>query len=210
MKTRAMSLFLVISAVALGTPSRAEAGPSPHTSYSLAPGELGLIVAPKLGLLAPTSKLGATLQLGLEVGYRLPMLADFLSVAVELTYARPAHSASPDSASLGGTYDFELRQRILALSFDVLATLPLPLLDVYGGAGYGIYLLKAEVDAFDQTNSQAQTRAGLQLRGGAGLPLGLGQLFGEVRYHYTNLRYRITGEANAGGVGLSAGYRISF
>ncbi len=78
----------------------------------------------------------------------------------------------------------------------------------YGGIGYGLYFMRSKVKAFGRKNTENQTRAGLQLHGGAGYRLGPGDVFLEIRYHYTNFRFFATGKSNAGGVNLGLGYRL--
>ena len=172
--------------------------------------KLGLSVAAKLGGTLPTSPLGLTYFVGAEVGYRLPLLDRLLGVAFEFSAGEPKKSGTVNAAPVGGDFDYKLSQRLLILAFEANAQHALADLSLYGGIGYGFYVLKATTQAFGQTNTETQTRAGMQLRGGAGYRLGPGDVFAELRYHYVGLRFLATGRSNAGGVTLGVGYRYGF
>jgi opacity protein-like surface antigen len=171
---------------------------------------LGLSVAAKLGGTLPTSPLGLTYFVGAEVGYRLPVLDRLLGVAFEFSAGEPKKAGNVTATAAGGDFKYDLSQRLLILAFDANAQYTLAGLSVYGGAGYGVYVLKATTKAFGQTNSETQTRAGTQLRAGVAYRLGPGDVFAEARYHYVGLRFLATGRSNAGGVTLGIGYRFGF
>jgi tetratricopeptide (TPR) repeat protein len=170
----------------------------------------GLSVAAKLGGTLPTSALGLTYFAGLELGYRLPLFDRLLGVAFEVAAGQPAKSGNLDSTAAGGSVAYRLSQRMLTLAFEANGQYAFGNLFVLGGMGYGVYLLKASVKTLGMTNTESQTRAGIQLRGGAGVRLGPGDLIVELRYHYVDLAFSTTGRSNAGGVTLGAGYRLSF
>ncbi|MBI5509761.1 MAG: outer membrane beta-barrel protein [Deltaproteobacteria bacterium] len=184
--------------------------PAAEPAATSAPAEskLGVSLAAKLGGTLPTSPLGLTYFAGLEAGYRLPVLDHLLGVALELSAGQPKKSGSFNNAAAGGAVDYDLSQRMVVLAVEANAHHAFGPVAAYAGLGYGFYVLKATTTAFGETNSETQTRAGTQLRGGAGYALGPGEVFGEVRYHYVGLAFLATGHSNAGGVTVAAGYRL--
>lgn len=175
---------------------------------------LGLAVALKAGGTYPTSKLGLTYMGALEVSYDLPVLQQLLdggrlAVGAELGYLQPKVSGTSTSTAVGGSYDYSLSQRLLTVSLDVLVSYPIFGVKPYAGLGWGFYFLRAQSTMQDRTNTETQTRSGLEARGGAGFPLGPGDVFAELRYHWVGLEFLSTGTANAGGITLAAGYRYS-
>jgi len=175
---------------------------------------LGLNVAIKAGGTYPTSKLGLTYMGALEVSYDLPVLQQLLNgghlaIGAELGYLQPKVSGSSTSTAVGGSYDYALSQRLLTVSLDALVSYPILGVKPYAGLGWGFYFLRAQSTMLDRTNTENQTRSGLEARGGAGFPLGPGDVFAELRYHWVGLEFLSTGTANAGGVTLAAGYRYS-
>lgn len=193
-----------------------KSGPPPAEQKAIAKkaDDLGLNVAAKIGGTVPTSKLGATYNAALEVGYRLPLFKDILGdlqlgAAAELGYFEPQFSGS-NTSDAAGSYNYRLDQRAFTLLLEGTLTYPMGDLKPYGGVGWGAYMLRAKMTAFGKTNTESQTRAGLQLRGGVGYHLGYGDLFAEARYHYVGLHFRTTGVTNDGGVTVAAGYRFGF
>lgn len=175
---------------------------------------LGLRLAPKVGTLIPTNRLKVTYFVALEVAYVIAPLSDMLGlgldlgVATEFAFSQPTLSGKETDAVVG-EYSYKMKQQLMTLSFEAFAGYEvIEALTVYGGLGYGFYFLQSKVTAFGQTNTEAQTRSGTQLRAGAGYYLGLGDIFVEARYHYTNLGFLTTGKVNGGGFVVSAGYRL--
>jgi len=187
-------------------------------SRSAAPSsrELGLRLSPKIGASVSTAKLGTTPMAGLEVAYDLDALRALLglpgmsaAVAVELDYLEPGHSGNATSAT-AGTFAYSLRQRLVVATLEGVLRYLVFGVEPYAGLGLGLYFLRAKVTAFGQANTQSQTRLGAQVRAGAGYALGMGQVFGELRYHYVGLDFPATGSSNAAGITLAAGYRFAF
>jgi hypothetical protein len=141
--------------------------------------------------------------------YQLPVLERQLALGVEVSFAQPGRPGSGTSP-VAGDYSYQLTQRLVMVSLDALYFLPLGTLTPYGGLGWGVYLLRTQMDSFEQTTVENQLRSGLQLRGGLGLAVGPGDVFAEVRYHYTGLEFLTTGVANAGGFTGALGYRLRF
>jgi hypothetical protein len=168
----------------------------------------------KLGGTYPTSKLGVTYMGAFDLSYKLPFLRELLNngyvaVGAEVGYLQPKLSGSSTSASVGGNYSYDLAQRLLTVSLDAIVSYPVLGVKPYAGLGWGFYFLRAQSTLLDRTNTETQTRSGLEARGGAAFPLGPGDVFAELRYHWVGLEFLSTGSGNAGGVTLGAGYRYS-
>ena len=174
---------------------------------------LSLFVAPKLGATIPTSKLGATFLGALEVAYVIPPLYRLtgipIGVAVEFSYLQPGLAGAGDSPAAGG-YSYSLDERLLVLGVEGFVSLPLGDFMPYGGIGYGLYFLNTKVESFGSVNTESQVRSGMQIRAGLGYDIWMGQAFAEARYHYVGLQFQSTGDANAGGITFTAGFRFSF
>lgn len=169
---------------------------------------LGLAIGAKLGGTMPTSKLKSTYSVGVDAAYRLPFFARLLSVGADFSYAQPRLAGSGQSVA-AGTYTYALNQRILALAVEVFATIPVGAVSAYGGLGYGIYFLRATTTTFGNVQTASQTRGGMHVRAGSGYAVGPGDIFAELRWDYTALRFQETGASNAGGVNVAAGYRLA-
>ncbi len=200
---------------ALAVADSAAASPEPAAGSGL----IGITFAPKLGAVIPTSELGVNYALGLEAGYTFPWLKDKLpgflsnfelSINAEFDLMMPTKSGAGTSDLVGGTYTYDLTQRIMILSFDALIKFTPWVVQPYGGIGWGMYFLHAEQSSYDMTNIEDQLYSGMQLRAGVEWDIWHGGLIGEVRYHYTGLGFLSTGDTNAGGVTISAGYRFIF
>src|SRR5690349_6366114 len=90
-------LYLAIAVAAL--PTRAQELQVASWSFE---------VAPSVGLLVPTARLGPTVAGGLELGFALPVAARRLLVAVDAGLARPTQSGSGTDPRAGGAYDFDV------------------------------------------------------------------------------------------------------
>jgi hypothetical protein len=214
---RTPTLWVAALAAALtGAPTAAAEGPltaaqtqagDPSPATRAAP---LLAVGLKVGAAVPTSKLGATPWIGLDVELPLPMVAPFISLALEGLYAQPSLSGTLTSTAAAAPVAYTLEQRVLALALQALAQVPVGPVRAYGGLGWGVYSLRAKTTALGAAQTASQTRGGLQARAGAGYALGAGEAFGEVRYDWSLLRFTTTGESNAGAVALGFGYRAFF
>lgn len=170
---------------------------------------LGLSVGAKIGGSIATSPLTSAFFVGLDVGYRLPMVHQLFGVDFELGYAKPSLGESISSPAVG-TVAYELTERLVSAA--VLATVRMHVEDLhpYAGAGLGLYFLQSTMKSLGNTVTETQKRAAPILAGGAGLDLGPGEVFGELRYHYVGLEFQATGGSNAGGITAAAGYRMHF
>jgi hypothetical protein len=172
------------------------------------------LVAPKLGLFEPTSRLSGAFFLGIEAGYVTPALDDRLAVVLELDWVRPRASgavADPRVVAGDGAYNLGNAEVGVLLSAVYRVEDALPGLTPYGGLGPGLYFHRAATQAFQNTYVETEGRVGLQLMGGADYTLGPGAAFAEVRYHFSRVDFLSTGSANVGGfLALGVGYRLRF
>jgi hypothetical protein len=179
------------------------------------PARLGLQIAPKVGATVPLSDLGVVMAGSVELGFDLVTLKELLGnlvvpgISVEFSYLEPGLKGTQNDPAVGD-YRYTLWQRIMILSIDALCTFELGDWHPYGGIGWGIYFLHANMHAFELTNTEDQMMSGLQARVGLGYELGIGDLFAEIRYHDVGLEFLITGDSNARGITTAAGYRFRF
>ncbi len=179
-----------------------------------APAKARFVVAPKLGLFEPTSRLSGALFLGLEAGYVTPAIDNRLAIVLEVDWVRPRASgnvtdprvvAGDGAYNLGNAEVGVLLSAVYRLEDVVLGLTP------YGGLGPGLYFHRTATQAFQNTYLETEARVGFQLMAGADYTLGPGAAFAEVRYHFTRVDFLSTGNANAGGfLALGAGYRLRF
>jgi opacity protein-like surface antigen len=176
-----------------------------------------LLLAPKLGLFEPTSRLGGAFYAGIEVGYAAPLLGHALAVVLEFDWYRPKASGavtdprlSSGAQTADGSYQLGVGEFGVLLSAVYRAEdLMMPGLTPYGGLGPGLYSHRAAITAFGSTNIESETRVGLQLLGGIDWNLGPGAAFAEVRYHFARVDFVSTGNASTGGfLALGVGYRL--
>jgi hypothetical protein len=216
MKTSlAILLLLTIASPAEAKPT----GTSAKAAIAEKPRPGRLLLAPKLGLFEPTTRLGGAFFAGIEVGYATPLLDDAVAIVLELDWYRPRMSGavadprlSLGGQSAGGGYHLGLAEFGVLLSAVYRAEDALTRgLALYGGLGPGLYSHRAAMTAFGSTTIETETNMGLQLLAGADLRLGPGAVFAETRYHFARVHFLSTGNANTGGfLALGAGYRLRF
>ncbi|MFC1610619.1 hypothetical protein ACFL6C_06655 [Myxococcota bacterium] len=170
---------------------------------------LGISVSARLGAMVPFSGLGLTYFLGLDANYRLPFFDRLFAAGIELSISQPGQAGTINSSN-AGSFEYDLSTRMITLGFEALASKSFGDLTPYGALGYGLYFLHSNAEAFGDENTEDQVRAGFQIRGGCGYPLGPGEVIAELRFHYVNLRFLATGKSNAGGMTLNVGYRYGF
>ncbi len=212
-------LAIMISLLLFALPVLAEEVAAPEAAPAMEEPQpdklLGIRLAPKIGATIPVSDLGVVMFGSLEAGYDLRMLKDALGgllvpgLSLEFSYLEPGLNAEANDPAVGN-YGYTLWQRIMILSFDVTLAAELGALRPYYGIGYGVYFLHANLHSFELTNTEDQIMSGFQTRLGLGYHLGIGEFFGEIRYHDVGLDFLITGDANARGVTTAAGYRFGF
>ena len=172
------------------------------------------LVAPKLGLFEPTSRLSGAFFLGIEAGYVTPALDDRLAVVLEVDWVRPRASGSvadPRVVAGDGAYNLGNAEVGVLLSAVYRLEDALPGLTPYGGLGPGVFFHRTATQAFQNTYVETEARVGFQLMGGADYVIGPGAAFAEIRYHFSKVDFVSTGNSNVGGfLALGVGYRLRF
>ena len=172
------------------------------------------LVAPKLGLFEPTSRLSGAFFLGIEAGYVTPALDDRLAVVLEVDWVRPRASGSvadPRVVAGDGAYNLGNAEVGVLLSAVYRLEDAVPGLTPYGGLGPGVFFHRTATQAFQNTYVETEARVGFQMMGGADYVIGPGAAFGEIRYHFTRVNFVATGSSNVGGfLALALGYRLRF
>ena len=172
------------------------------------------MVAPKLGLFEPTSRLSGAFFLGIEAGYVTPALDDHLAVVLEVDWVRPRASGSvTDPRVVAGDGAYNLGNAEVGLLLSAVYRFEDVILGLtpYGGFGPGVFFHRTVTQAFQNTYTETEARVGLQIMAGADYTLGPGAAFVEFRYHFSKVDFKATGNANVGGfLALGAGYRLRF
>jgi len=172
------------------------------------------MVAPKLGLFEPTSRLTGAFFLGIEAGYVTPALDDHLAVVLEVDWVRPrASGAVADPRVVAGDGAFNLGNAEVGILLSAVYRFEDVILGLtpYGGLGPGVFFHRTVTQAFQNTYVETEARFGLQILAGADYTLGPGAAFVEFRYHFSRVDFKATGNANVGGfLALGAGYRLRF
>jgi hypothetical protein len=214
-----LAICLLLSAAAAETkPQPAPPAAKPAVAQPAEPARVWVsktkprfLLAPKVGLFEPTSKLSGALFLGAEAGYVTPWLDDRFAVVLELDWVRPRASGSVSDSRLlsGGDYSLGNAEVGILLSAVYRFEDAVPGLTPYGGAGPGLYLHRTATTAFGSQYVETEGRIGLQLMAGADYTLGPGAIFAEFRYHFARVDFISTGNANVGGfLALGLGYRL--
>jgi len=172
------------------------------------------LVAPKLGLFEPTSRLTGAFFLGIEAGFVTPALDDRLAVVLEVDWVRPRASGSvadPRVVAGDGAYNLGNAEVGVLLSAVYRLEDALSGLTPYGGLGPGVVFHRTATQAFQNTYVETEARVGFQLMGGADYVIGPGAAFAEIRYHFSKVDFVSTGNSNVGGfLALGLGYRLRF
>lgn len=195
----------------------------PAPSASARPLRPAWSLAPRIGFLAPTSKLGTGFAMGAEVRWvpprtAAPSLNEHLGIGLDLSFAQNSVQGSATDARVlppaGPTYTWSLRSAVLPALLDLLYVDEIETrfapVNLYGGAGFGWASAQTVESAL---GSQVVTSGGAfaaQLLGGVGVGMGPGDLFGELRYGYIGVNDKTTGSANLSGISFAAGYRLYF
>lgn len=172
------------------------------------------MLAPKLGLFEPTSRMSGAFFMGFEAGYLTPALDDKLAVVLEVDWVRPrAAGAVADPRVIGPTQTYTLGNSEVGflLSAVYRAEGLLPMFTPYGGVGPGLFLHRTATNSFGSTYIETESRIGVQALAGGDLALGPGAGFIEFRYHFSRVDFLSTGATNVGGfLALGFGYRFRF
>ena len=172
-------------------------------------------VAPRVGLDIPTSKLNPFVVLGLEFDVFLPVLDNRLVAALDFSFTYPREDGSDTDERTGGAYDWETKVLELKWAIDAIWRFfpPDRKLIPFAGVGFALqYLRTAQTTSIPQTgeNTERNAEPGFEILGGLDWKLGIGYLFGDVRFVFTDLDHRFTGDINGGNVTICVGYRFVF
>lgn len=207
-----MNALPLLSLLALAqTPAAAESPKTTETpaEASREPGGR-LLLAPKLGFFKTTTPLSGAFFLGAEVGYVTPLLNNRLAIVAELHFHQPHVEGTLSDPQVQADGAYTLTEREMAVLLSAVYRFE-GTLTPYVGAGPGLYLHRAESEAFGSTYTESRGSVGFQLLGGLEYTLGPGGLFAEVHYHFTRVDFLTTGDVNVGGfLAAGVGYRFRF
>lgn len=171
-----------------------------------------------LGPTFPLTPLAPTFLPRLEIGFVPSAIGGRLQIFVTGSYASPiARGTTDDSRVPGGSYDWELRQREIALgagaSFDLLprdaAWHPevaiAPVLWLLHTSVTG----DADSSEFGES-TEAYTQAGLLAAAGIGKEIGPGRLILRVEFAMAPLTGQVTGKSSTSAIDPTLGYRMYF
>jgi len=200
--------------LALAQPPPAVEIQPPTEVVAAAPAPWRFAIAPSVGLVVPTSKLGATVVGGLELDLALPVLERRLVLALDASITHPTHSGTGTDARVGGAYSYDVGVTEFKVGLDLVfrfLTADRPIVP-YLGVGPILHMLRTTetTDLAPGDNTEQNTKVGVEVVGGVDFRLGPGMLLGEVRWVYSTLDHLWTGETNAGNVTVGVGYRFVF
>ncbi|MCA1828301.1 MAG: outer membrane protein [Myxococcales bacterium] len=171
------------------------------------------MVAPKVGLYEPTSRLSGAVFVGIEAGYVTPGFDDHLAVALEVDWVRPKASGTVTDPRLSNPGDYNLGNSEVGVLLSAIYRVEnaIPRLTPYGGLGPGVYWHRTATNAFGSQYIETETRIGFQVMAGADYVLGPGAAFGELRYTFSRVDFISTGPSSAGSMlAIALGYRLRF
>lgn len=185
-----------------------------------------LAVAPHLGVTAPQpfGDLGSWPLFGVDVGYILPFdlgMEKPLQIGFDVTYTAPGASGQGEHPMLGddgGTYSWELQQRLLSVQLTTMWRFMPPGqgFSAHALLGPRLYMMETVLAAAGLENEdfgehrETNQEWGLVFGGGVEYMLGPGAVIGTVLVGGSPLDQRITGEANTAALNLEVGYRFFF
>lgn len=193
-----------------------EASASVSTSTSQEPPKPWQIgVAPRIGFVVPTSKLGAMVVGGIEVAYALPALNHQLIIALDMSLTRPSYDASamdPRIPNGATTYTIHETELVVGATIGYRVFGAEHALVPWGALGPVLHMLKTSETTMvaPGENTATSTELGLELAAGVDYRVGPGFVLGGARLIYSNLDHALTGDTNAGKLGLELGYRFVF
>lgn len=172
-------------------------------------------LAPRVGLDIPTSKLNPFVAAALEFDVFLPVLDNRLVAALDFSFTYPREDGSGTDERTGGAYDWETKVLELKWSLDAIWRFfpPDRTLIPFAGLGFALqYLRTAQTTSIPRSgeNTEHNAEPGFEILGGLDWKLGIGYLFGDVRFVFTDLDHRFTGDTNGGNVTICVGYRFVF
>jgi len=204
---------LITSLAAILVAGTAAAQPADTGAVPTAPEPWSVAIAPRVGALLSTSKLGPFVIGGLAID--IPIAAEHrLLIGLDASITRPSHDGTVMDARvpMTGTYTInETELGIAALVSYRFAGADAKLVP-WLGAGPLLHLLRSSetTNLAPGTNTAQSTELGVEVGGGADVRMGPGYLAGDLRFTYSKLDHEITGSTNAGHVALGVGYRFIF
>jgi hypothetical protein len=171
-------------------------------------------VAPRFGLVAPTSKLGLMVIGGVQVDVATPALGHRLMAGVDLSLTRPSHDGSLMDPRLASTAEYTTKETELVVALLAsyrMADAEKPIVP-WIGAGPMLHMLRTTetTTVAPGDNTEVSTEIGLELAGGADFRAGPGFLGVDVRAAFSKLDHTLTGSTNAGKIAVAASYRFVF
>lgn len=175
---------------------------------------LGFGIAPRVGLDIPTSELKPFVVAALEVDLFLPVLDRRLVAALDFSFTYPRTDGQGNDPRVGGDYTYDIKVLELKWALDVIFRFfdDTHTIIPFAGVGFALqYLKTTQETSFDSAeNTEHNAEPGFEILGGADFKLGPGYIFGDVRFVFTKLDHKFTGDTNAGNVTICAGYRFVF
>lgn len=170
-----------------------------------------VLLAPKLGVWVPTSRLKSALYTALQADVQTPVGGGALSVGLELSWTRPKYAGALSDPQLR-TADTSVELGASQFGFTLLGIwrfgAPVEGLVPYLGGGPGLYVHRVASTAFGENTLEKESKLGLALLGGAEYTVGPGAAFLELQGRLARVDFVLTGFTSLGGLGASAGYRF--
>src|SRR5262245_12739564 len=174
-----------------------------------------LVIGGEVGAIFPQpfSELGTHIAVGIELGYRLPMWAQRLEIMLGVGYTPPSNAFSEDRTD--AEYDAKARAKQLYFSlgprFRVMERASPWNITI--ALGPRLYLMEATSTGSRGNNDFAtfkeqDTKFGFFVALGGEYTLGPGALFLDLDFGYAKLPKEIMGDANAGNITATLGYRF--
>jgi len=214
----AIAFLLPLEAAAqLGEDEAKEEESEPAIEASFDGGSEGWMfgIAPRVGLDIPTSELKPFVVAAVEFDVFLPVLDNRLVLALDFSFTYPREDGTGTDERTGGAYDWETKVLQLKWSLDVIWRFfpPDRTLIPFAGVGFALqYLRTVQTTSIPDTgdNTESNAEPGFEVLGGLDWKLGVGYLFGDVRFVFTDLDHHFAGDINGGNVTVCAGYRFTF
>jgi opacity protein-like surface antigen len=187
---------------------------STNTNTSSHPERGAIVVAGKVGGIAPFSKLSLYVSSSIEVGYAFGSKRSMMAY-LEASYTVPtASGTNEDNRVPDGKWKWDLweKQLVLQPTFAYRFTFLSEKITPYAGIGPRIYLIESVTEGSAGgkpfgTTTEKSTKFGVGLPLGAEYQVGPGGVFGELQFQWAPLDHRITGKTNLGAATLFIGYR---
>ena len=167
----------------------------------------------RIGINFPTSRLNPSAIAGVAAEIVLPPLDNRFSIALDASFTRPRLEGKGNDPGLGA-YSYANNVYELKIAADLIVR-PLglkyaciPIL----GVGPAVQFLKTTQTSTlsEGRNFEQSWEIGLEVLLGLDVALGPGFMVLDLRYLYTDLDHRLTGDTNGGNVAASLGYRFRF